>query len=147
MRRRVPLVEQELPSRPEHLCSHPGFNDVRVTRSLVCKSLFVLLYYVFWPLCCLFFCLLAIVLYVLLSFGHCVVCPSVFWPLCCLSFCLLAIVLSVLLSFGHCGVCPSVIWPLWCLSFCLLAIVLSVLLRFTDYDYPFSIFKLFLVTS
>jgi hypothetical protein len=43
-----------------------------------------------------------------LSFGHCIVCPSVFWPLYCLSFCLLAIVLSVLLSFGHCIVCPSV---------------------------------------
>ena len=37
---------------------------------------------VFWPLCCLSFCLLAIVLSVLLSFGHCVICPSVFWPLC-----------------------------------------------------------------
>jgi hypothetical protein len=33
-----------------------------------------------------FLFLLAIVLSVLLSFGHCVVCPSVFWPLCCLSF-------------------------------------------------------------
>ena len=31
-----------------------------------------------------------------------------------------------------------------CLSFFLLAIVLSVLLRFTDYDYPFGILKLFL---
>jgi len=33
-----------------------------------------------------------------------------------------------------------------CLSLCtffLLAIVLSVLLRYTDYDYPFGIFKLF----
>ena len=39
------------------------------------------------------------VLSVLLSFGHCVVCPS------------------VLLSFGHCAVCPSVFWPLCCLSF------------------------------
>jgi hypothetical protein len=29
---------------------------------------------------------LAIVLSVLLSFGHCVVCSSVFWPLCCLFF-------------------------------------------------------------
>jgi hypothetical protein len=57
----------------------------------------------------------------LLSFGHCIVCPSVFWPLYCLSFCLLAIVLSVLLSFGLCIVCPSVLWPLYCLS-CLLAI-------------------------
>jgi hypothetical protein len=36
---------------------------------------------------------------VLLSFVHCVVCPSVFCPLCCLSFCLLSIVLSVLLRF------------------------------------------------
>jgi hypothetical protein len=53
--------------------------------------------------------LLATVLSVLLSFGHCIVCPSVFWPLYCLSFCLLAIVLSVLLSFGHCIVCPSVL--------------------------------------
>jgi hypothetical protein len=35
----------------------------------------------------------------ILSFGHCIVCPS-FWPLYCLSF-LLAIVLSVL-SFDHC---------------------------------------------
>jgi hypothetical protein len=59
---------------------------------VVCSS-------VFWPLCCLFFCLLAIVLSVLLSFGHCAVCSSVFWPLCCLFFCLLAIVLSVLLRY------------------------------------------------
>jgi lipopolysaccharide export LptBFGC system permease protein LptF len=36
----------------------------------------------FWPLYCLFFCLLAIVLSVLLSFGHCIVCSSTiygFW--------------------------------------------------------------------
>ena len=33
-------------------------------------------------------------------------------------------------------VCPFVIFPL--------AIVLSVILQFTDYDYPFGIFKLFL---
>jgi hypothetical protein len=37
-------------------------------------------------LCCLFFCLLVIVLSILLSFGHCVVYSSVFWPLCCLFF-------------------------------------------------------------
>jgi hypothetical protein len=52
-------------------------------------------------LCCLFFCLLAIVLSVLLSFGHCVVCSSVICLLCCLFFCLLSIVLSILLSFAH----------------------------------------------
>jgi hypothetical protein len=73
-------------------------------------------------LSCLFFCLLAIVLSVLLSFGHCLVCSSVFWPLSCLFF----------------------FWPLSCLFFCLLAIVLSVLLRFTDSDYPFGTFKLLL---
>ena len=43
---------------------------------MLCRSLLVLFYFFFWPLCCLFFCLLAIVLSVLLSFGHCVVCSS-----------------------------------------------------------------------
>jgi hypothetical protein len=54
--------------------------------------------------------------------------------------------LSVLLSFGHWFVCSSVFWPLICLFFCLLAIDLSVLLRYTDSDYPFGIFKLFLLS-
>jgi lipopolysaccharide export LptBFGC system permease protein LptF len=36
------------------------------------------------------------------------------------------------------------IWPLCCLFFCLLAIVLSVLLQYTDSDYLFGIFKLFI---
>ena len=58
--RRVPLVEQELLTLPDHLSSPPVFNGVHVTRSLVlyvcfCRSLFVLLYFFFWPLCCLFF--------------------------------------------------------------------------------------------
>jgi hypothetical protein len=141
---------------------------------MLCRSLFVLLHFFFWPLCCLFFLiygfslpfwyLLAIVLSVLLdirilitplvSFGHCVVCSSwytdshypfgIFWPLSCLFFLiygfslplwyLLVIVLSVLLdirilitplvSFGHCVVCSSL---------------------YTDADYPFGVFKLFLV--
>ena len=58
--RQVPLVEQELLTLPEHLSSPPIFSGVRVTRSLVlcvmfCWSLFVLLYFFFWPLRCLFF--------------------------------------------------------------------------------------------
>ena len=54
--RRVPLVEQELLTLPEHLSSHPVFSGViRVTRSLVlcvmfCRSLFVLLYFFFQAL-------------------------------------------------------------------------------------------------
>ena len=57
----MPLVEQELLTLPEHLSSTPVFSGVCVTRSLVlhdcmfCRSLFVLLYFFFWPLCCLFF--------------------------------------------------------------------------------------------
>ena len=55
--RRMSLVEQELLTLPEHLCSPPVFSGVRVTRSLFlyCRSLFVHLYLFFWPLCCLFF--------------------------------------------------------------------------------------------
>ena len=55
--RRVPLVEHELLTLPDHLSSPPVFRAVRVTRSLVlcvmfCRSLFVLLFFYFWPLCC-----------------------------------------------------------------------------------------------
>ena len=42
------------------MSSPPVFSEVRVNRSLVlcvmfCRSLFVLLYFFIWPLCCLFF--------------------------------------------------------------------------------------------
>ena len=58
--RRVPHVEQELLTLPEHMSSYPVFSGVRVSRSLVlcvvfCKSLFVFLYFIFWPLYCLLF--------------------------------------------------------------------------------------------
>jgi hypothetical protein len=54
------LVEQELPTLPEHLSSPPIFSEVRVARSLILcvvfsRSLFVLLSFFFWPLCCLSF--------------------------------------------------------------------------------------------
>jgi len=54
----VSLVEQELRTLSEHLSSHLVFSGVRVTQSLVfCimfrRSLFVLLFFFFWPLCCL----------------------------------------------------------------------------------------------
>jgi hypothetical protein len=39
--RRVPLVEQELPTLPEHMSSPPVFSGVRVTRSLVLYICFV----------------------------------------------------------------------------------------------------------
>jgi hypothetical protein len=58
--RRVPLVEQELPTLPEHMSTPPVFSGVRVTRSLVL--------YVCFVNCCLSFCTF--------SFDNCVVCSS-----------------------------------------------------------------------
>jgi hypothetical protein len=68
--RRVQLEEQELSTLPEHLSSPPVFSGIHVGRALVF---------------CVVFCRF---LFVLLSFGHCVVCPFLicgFWlPLWCL---------------------------------------------------------------
>jgi hypothetical protein len=58
--RRVSLVEQELLTLLEYLCSLPIFSEVRVTRSLVLYVCFVDR--------CLSFCIF--------SFGHCVVYSS-----------------------------------------------------------------------
>ena len=58
---RVPLVEQKLLTLPKHLSSPPIFGGVRVTRSLVLYVCFVdyclsfCIYFFIWPLCCLFF--------------------------------------------------------------------------------------------
>jgi hypothetical protein len=73
----------------------------------------------FWPLCCLSFFDLRILITSLVSSNS---------------------------SFGHCVSCPSIyrFWlPLWYLQTLLLATVLFVVLRFTDSGYPFGIFKLF----
>jgi hypothetical protein len=89
---------------PKHMSSPPVFSGVHVTRSLVlyvmfCRSLFVLFllpivlnvlllftdsdypFGIFWPLCCLSTFYLQILITPLVSFGHCVVCPSIygFW--------------------------------------------------------------------
>ena len=53
--RRLPLVEQQLLTLPRHMSSPPVFRGARVTRSLVLCVCFVLFYFFFWPLCCLFF--------------------------------------------------------------------------------------------
>ena len=124
---------------------------------------------IFWSLCCLSFFYLLLLIASLVSFGHCVVCPSstysfllplwyllvivlsvllltpsyclfgIFWSLCCLSFYLLLLIAS-LVSFGHCVVCPSSTYsfllPLWYL----LVIVLSVLLLLTPSYCLFGIF-------
>jgi hypothetical protein len=113
--RRVPLVEQELLTLPEHLSSPSVFSAWGSCYSIFsficmfCRSLFVLLCFFFWPLCCLFFSNIRILI-------------------------------TPLVSFGHCAVCSSSIYGFWLPLWYLLAIVLSVHLRYTDSDYPFGIF-------
>ena len=72
LKRRVPLVEQERLTLPEHLSLPPVFSGVRVTRSLVLYVCFVdrclsFGIFFFWPLCCLFFFDIRILIFPLVS--------------------------------------------------------------------------------
>ena len=84
---------------------------------MFCRSLFVLLYFFFWPLCCLFFFDIRILITPLIYCGHCVVCSSliyIFWlPL----WYLVAIVLSVLLWYTYSDYPFDILWPLCFLFF------------------------------
>ena len=69
-------VELELLLFLEHLSSSPVFSGVGVTPYLVicvffCRSLFVLLYFFFWPLCCLFFFDIRVLITPLVSSNSC----------------------------------------------------------------------------
>ena len=72
----MPLVEQELLTLPEHMSSPPVFSGARVTRSLVLYACFVYrcLYFLFWPLCCLFFFNIRILITPLVSLNS-----SMYW--------------------------------------------------------------------
>ena len=122
---------------------------------------------ILWPLYCLSFFDLRLLITTLVSCGHCIVCPSIYgfwlplwylvaivlsvlrlmasdyhfgilWPLYCLSFFDLRLLITTLVSCGHCIVCPSSIYGFWLPLWYLVAIVLSVL-RFTASDYHFGI--------
>jgi len=74
--RRVPLVEQELPTLPEHLRLPPFFIGICVVRSSIfcvmfCRSLFAFLSFFFWPLCCLSFVLRILVTRLVSSNSSC----------------------------------------------------------------------------
>ena len=91
----------------------------------LCRSLFTLLYFFIWPLCCLLFSNIQILFTPLVSFDHCVVCCSPIYKLWLLLWFLLTIVLSVVLRytdyvypFGFC-------WPLRCLLFSDIQIVFT----------------------
>ena len=128
------------------------------------------LFGIFWRLCCLFFFDILIMITSLVSFGHCVVCPSSiyrFWlhlwylltivlsdrlrftdsdytfgifGLLCCQSFDLQILITSLVPFGHCVVWPSSNYRFWLHLWYLLAIVFSDLLRFTDSDYTSGIF-------
>jgi hypothetical protein len=72
---------------------------------------------IFWPLCCLFFFDIRILIAPLVSLGHCVVCSSSIYGFSLPLWYLLSIVLSVLLRYtdSHCPF--GIIWPLCCLFF------------------------------
>ena len=90
--RRMLLVEQEPLTLPEHRSSPPVFSGVSVTRSLVlcvvfCRSLFVLLFFFDWPLCCLFFLDIRILITPLVPSNSYRKYPQLFWlGSCCSSF-------------------------------------------------------------
>jgi fatty-acid desaturase len=85
---------------------------------------------IFWSLCCLFFFDIRILITHLLSFVHCVVCPSSIYvfllPLCYL----LAIVLSVLLRYTDSDYPFVIFWPLCCLFFFDIRILITPLVSF-----------------
>ena len=104
---------------------------------------------ILWPLYCLSFLDLRLLITPLVSCGHCIVCPSSIYDFRLPLWCLVAFILSYLLdlrllitslvSCGHCIVCPSSIYDFWILLWYLVAIVFSVLPRFTISVYPFGI--------
>ena len=100
---------------------------------------------IFWSLCYLSLHL-QLLIAPLISFGHCVICPSIysfwlpfdiFWSLCYPSL-HLQLLIAPLISFDHCVICPS-IYSFWLPLWYLLVIVLSVP-PFTASDCPFDIF-------
>jgi hypothetical protein len=101
------------------------------------------LFGILWPLYCLFFYDLRLLITSLVSCGHCIVCPSIYgfclppwyhvvvvlpvllrftasaylfcimWSLYCLSFYDLRLLITSLISCGHCIACPSTIYGFW----------------------------------
>ena len=104
---------------------------------------------ILWPLCCLSFFDLKILITPFVSCGHCVVCHSSIEGFWLHLWYLVTIVLSVILWFKDSDYSFGILWPLCCLILRLkdsdyplwyiVTIVLSVILRFKDSDYTFGI--------
>jgi hypothetical protein len=83
------------------------------------------LFGIFWSLCCLSFFDLRILITSLVSFGHCVVCPSLIYGFWLPLWYLLVIVLSVLLWITDSDYLFGIFWSLCCLSFFDLRILIT----------------------
>jgi hypothetical protein len=75
------------------------------------------LFGIFWPLYCLYFFDLRLLITPLVSFGHCIACTSLIYSFWLPLWYLLAIVLSVLLWFTASDYPFGIFWSLYCLYF------------------------------
>ena len=85
---------------------------------------------IFWPLCCLFFYDIQILITPLVSFGHCVVCSSMIYRFWLHPWYLLTIVFSVLLWYTDSDYTLGIFWPLCCLFFYDIQILITPLVYF-----------------
>ena len=85
---------------------------------------------IFWPLYCLSFYALRLLITLLVSFGHCIVCPSTLYGFSLPFWYILAIVLSVILRFTASHYSFGMFWPLYCLSFYALRLLITSLVSF-----------------
>ena len=103
------------------------------------------LFVIFWPLCCLTFFDLQILITPLVSFGHCVVWPSSIYRFWLPLWYLLAIVLSHRLRITDSDYLFGIFWPFWCLTFFDLQILITSLVSFGHcIVWPFSIYRFWL---
>jgi hypothetical protein len=72
---------------------------------------------IFFPLCCMSFIDLRLLIASLVSFAHCVVCPSLMYGFWLHLWYLLFIVLYILHWFTASDCTFGIFWPLWCMSF------------------------------
>jgi hypothetical protein len=85
---------------------------------------------IFWSLYCLSFYALRLLITPLVSFGHCIVCPSTLYGFSLPLWYLLVIVLSVLLRFMASHYSFGIFWSLYCLSFYALWLLITPLVSF-----------------
>ena len=85
---------------------------------------------IFWPLCCLFFYDIQILITPLVSCGHCVVCSSMIYIFWLHPWYVVAIVLSVLLWYTDSDYTLGIFWSLCCLFFYDIQILITPLVSF-----------------